>query len=79
MPDSTARLWRALLFLGVDFLPERLRRGANQFARGASLWEKPATFKRADMALSESDTVPVVSLPEFCFQQCAPRRWSWVR
>src|SRR3954454_12877560 len=48
VPDSTARHWRALLFLGVDFLPERLRRGANQFACGASLLEKPATFKRAD-------------------------------
>jgi hypothetical protein len=35
-------------FLGVDFLPERLRCGANQFARGASLLEKPAAFKRAD-------------------------------
>src|SRR4051794_3085244 len=50
VPDSTARLWRAFLFLGFDFLPERLRRDANQIARGASLCEKPATFKHADTA-----------------------------
>ena len=35
-------------FMGFDFLPERLRCGANQFAPRASLWENLVPFKRAD-------------------------------
>src|SRR3954451_17294008 len=48
---GTARHWRASAFLGVDFLPERLRRDANQFARGASVFENLAAFKRADTTI----------------------------
>ena len=48
VPDSTARHWRASLLLGVGFLPERLRRRENQFARRASLCENLVAFKRAD-------------------------------
>src|SRR4051794_232766 len=43
--DSTAPASGAFLFLGSDFLTERLRRGANQFARGASVRPIFAVFK----------------------------------
>ena len=46
VPDSTARHWRALVFLGVGFLLEReLTTRSNQFAHGASLRQNLATFK----------------------------------
>jgi hypothetical protein len=51
VPSSTAPVSGAFLFLGVDFLPERLRRGANQFAQRASVCENPVAFKRAETAL----------------------------